>query len=646
MTEQRCTSLFGGANKPRLKSCRWQRDRNARITSPIVFEIFRELRLAVSVKKGLREILGSSATYGRIGFGLCSHMKSAKLSSILPMQEKSVSRSTSLSPPASGTLVLCAAACFILTGTVLAFLPPETTSKTSQRTLTFGERVGYQQAIEDVYWRHRIWPKENAGTKPALDKVMSQAQIEKRVEDYVRESQALEDYWQRPITAEQLQAEMDRMAKNTGQPEVLRELFEALGNDPLVIAECLARPALAERLLTDGALEQLKQTSQSYNRIVPAIATFILPIISDTPTGCIDNSWTATSSTNAPTGRFDHTAIWTGTEMIVWGGNNLINKFNTGGRYNPSTDIWTATTRVNAPSARSGHTAVWTGTEMIVWGGNNLTNESNTGGRYNPGTDSWTATSTTNVPTGRSSHTAVWTGSQMIVWGGVTLIGFTFNTGGKYNPSTNTWTQTTTTNAPATRTGHTAVWTGSEMIIWGGWNGLSSLFNGGGRYNPVTDRWTATTTGNTPSGRYGHTAVWTGSEMIVWGGGNNDYFDTGGRYNPNTDTWMATSTTNAPTGRADHTAEWSGGQMIVWGGFGASGVTNTGGRYNPGRNSWKGISRTNAPSARSGHTAVWTGSEMIVWGGANGAGQGLGDGGRYCGQASPNDSLTPSGINR
>ena len=44
---------------------------------------------------------------------------------------------------------------------------------------------------------------------------------------------------------------MDRMASHTKQPAVLRELFEALGNDPFVIAECLARPVLAERLVTD-----------------------------------------------------------------------------------------------------------------------------------------------------------------------------------------------------------------------------------------------------------------------------------------------------------------------------------------------------------------------------------------------------------
>src|SRR5437899_6766205 len=119
------------------------------------------------------------------------------------------------------------------------------------RTLSFAERVAYQRAIEGVYWRHRIWPRERPDPKPSLDAVMSQAQLENKVEDYLRKSQALEDYWQRPITAEQLQAEMDRMAKHTKQPEVLHELFDALGNDPFVIAECLARPALAERLLTN-----------------------------------------------------------------------------------------------------------------------------------------------------------------------------------------------------------------------------------------------------------------------------------------------------------------------------------------------------------------------------------------------------------
>src|SRR5437763_2567747 len=151
---------------------------------------------------------------------------------------------------------------------------------TQTRTLTFAERVAYQHAIEDVYWRHRIWPEERPDPKPSVDAVMSQAQLERKVTDYLRNSQALEDYWQWPITADQLQAEMDRMAQHTKQPEVLRELFVALGSDPFVIAECLARPALAERLLTNSyAYDQrihgeLKQRAEAdLQAHLPAVAS-------------------------------------------------------------------------------------------------------------------------------------------------------------------------------------------------------------------------------------------------------------------------------------------------------------------------------------------------------------------------------------
>src|SRR5262245_23192307 len=107
--------------------------------------------------------------------------------------------------------------------------------------------------------------------------------------------------------------------------------------------------------------------------------------------------------------------------MIVWGGYNG-SDLNTGRRYTPSTDSWTATTISNAPSARHSHTAVWTGSEMIVWGGENFVPSGvNTGGKYNPGTNTWIATSRFHAPSPRVDHTAVWTDSEMIVWGGLVL---------------------------------------------------------------------------------------------------------------------------------------------------------------------------------------------------------------------------------
>ena len=168
--------------------------------------------------------------------------------------------------------------------------------------------------------------------------------------------------------------------------------------------------------------------------------------------------------------------------MIVWGGlGDGNNVFNTGGKYNPSTDSWTATSTSSAPTGGEFHTAVWTGSEMIVWGGvDSSINDVNTGGRYTPGTDSWRATSTTNAPSARGRHRAVWTGSEMIVWGGTHRSFYRF-TGGRYNPSTDSWIATSTTNAPSGRYLHTGVFAGSEMIIWGG-SGTSGPLNTGGRY--------------------------------------------------------------------------------------------------------------------------------------------------------------------
>jgi N-acetylneuraminic acid mutarotase len=514
----------------------------------------------------------------------------------------------------------------------------DATGKTSSqpRAFSFAERVAYQRAIEDVYWRHRIWPKDNPNPKPSLDAVMSQAQVEHQVADYLHDSRALEDYGQ-PITAEQLQGEINRMARDTRQSEVLRELFDALGNDPAVIAECLARPILAERLITDSSAQGQSrhvESSQTDALRAMSVATtlgqvvYTLPEISDASDRQCSDEWTATSTTT-PWGRNLHTAVWTGSEMIVWGDRYYRR---TGSSYNPSTDSWSTTSSTNAPTGRYLHTAVWTGSEMIVWGGYDASGEPNTGGRYNPGTNSWTATSTTNAPSARHFHTAVWTGSEMIVWGGFSGIEREVNTGGRYNPSTDSWIATSTTNAPSRRDFHTAVWTGSRMIVWGGWDGSDS--NTGGRYNPGTDSWIATSTTNAPA-RHLHTAVWTGREMIVWGGFGNAFLNTGARYNPGTNTWTATSTINAPVGRIYHTVVWTGSEMIVWGGGTGFGTYyNTGGRYDPSTNSWIATTTTNAPSARDGHTAVWTGSEMIVWGGSAGSNP-LKTGGRYCGPPPP-----------
>jgi hypothetical protein len=98
------------------------------------------------------------------------------------------------------------------------------------------------------------------------------------------------------------------------------------------------------------------------------------------------DAWRQRVNVAAPLGRRGHSAVWTGSEMIVWGGTpDLLNGWNTGGRYRPAGNRWTAMTTSGAPAARRDHTAVWTGREMIVLGGRDSTRSFSDTFSYTPG---------------------------------------------------------------------------------------------------------------------------------------------------------------------------------------------------------------------------------------------------------------------
>jgi hypothetical protein len=247
----------------------------------------------------------------------------------------------------------------------------------------------------------------------------------------------------------------------------------------------------------------------------------------------VAGTWHPISSVNAPSSRDSHTAIWTGAKMIVWGGeayflNDPANLgYQTGGIYDLASDTWTATSMTNVPLQRWNHTAVWTGSRMIVWGGSYRNTGggpallTNTGGSFDLGTQTWTSTSTGGAPTARASHAAVWTGTRMIVWGGL------FTQEGKlYNPGNDSWAPMSTSGQPTASKNPSAVWTGVEMIVWGA--------NPGGRYRPATDVWVPMPTVNAPTSRAGASTVWTGEAMIVWGGEDTSTRN-GGRFWADTD---------------------------------------------------------------------------------------------------------------
>ena len=336
----------------------------------------------------------------------------------------------------------------------------------------------------------------------------------------------------------------------------------------------------------------------------------------------VANAWTSIAAVGAPTARSDHRAIWTGSSMLVWGGQagpvSLASVEATGARYAPATDSWAPTdTGLLAP--RTKPSVVWTGSELIVWGGEDVLGEPyGDGARYEPATDTWTPTSPIAAPQARSSHTAVWAGDRMLVWGGEVGHGVVFtNTGAAYEPITDAWTALSVSGAPRPRFHHTAVWTGARMLVWGGENESEPSLGDGGRYDPAANTWNAISTSGAPPPRTLHTAVWSGSEMIVWGGDGVGVGRSGGRYNPVSDTWMATTIVGAPLQQHSHSAVWSGNEMIVWGGCrsDAGPPFDAGGRYDPSTDAWRLNSTVDAPGQREGHQALWTGSLMLVWGG-------------------------------
>jgi N-acetylneuraminic acid mutarotase len=298
------------------------------------------------------------------------------------------------------------------------------------------------------------------------------------------------------------------------------------------------------------------------------------------------DSWSPTTVVNAPTGRSKFSMVWAGDRMIVWGGNDGGGTavFDTGARYDPFFDTWTPTSTIGAPASRQEHTAVWTGSTMIVWGGERPFEILGTGGQYDPISDTWTATGTASAPTARFLHVGQWTGSRMLIWGGRDSSFTRLQSGSRYDPIANTWSSMSQTGAPSGREDALSAWSGDKLLVWGGFASSGSLVDGG-RYDPASNAWSSMSSIGVPSKRCVSAATWAGDRMLIWGGYANcssqSFLNTGAQYFPASDTWSPMSTTGAASPRAWTTMVWTGSAAIVWGGEGETSNVNlsSGGRW-------------------------------------------------------------------
>jgi hypothetical protein len=276
---------------------------------------------------------------------------------------------------------------------------------------------------------------------------------------------------------------------------------------------------------------------------------------------------------------------------------------------------------------------VWTGHELVVWGGEEAEGRPTAdGASYDIDSGRWRTLP--QAPIGpRSAHIAVWTGSEMLVWGGVGRGGQPMNDAAAYDPERRRWRRLPDAPIDATA-GAVGAWTGTDLIVWGGRRGVDAV-HAGAAYRPRTNRWRRIPAGPLAS-RPDAPSAWTGCELVVWSGlaseeigiGSREFTDTAAAYDPRARRWHLLPPApvvpdGVPTGLLDEARMvWTGGEVILWGYL----VTFDGSTerqsapaaaYDPLAKTWRAL--PDAPldlappwEGAGGAQTVWAGDAMVV----------------------------------
>lgn len=325
--------------------------------------------------------------------------------------------------------------------------------------------------------------------------------------------------------------------------------------------------------------------------------------------------------------RVGHYAVWTGSEVIVWGGHNPLvagdaGVYGDGFRFDPVRGEVRAISQRSAPTPRfaaDGQVAVWTGREMIIWGGQSISGELRDGAAYVPSSDLWVPIASMAAPSTRVN--AVFTGTSLVLAGARGP-----DDAWRWEPSLGSWVRAThgasSTSQPRRR--HTTVWTGDELVVWGGIDADGNSLADGWRFSPARRKARALGSIGSPVARSEHSAVWASAEMLVFGGRGSDGAPLADlvSYVPATDAWRSINAGGAPSPRFGHVAVWTGRSLIVWGGTDGRAPLGDGCEYDPWEGRWTPLANVEAPSqtiAREGAAGVWTGRELVVIGGSDGS---------------------------
>ncbi|MCY3642065.1 MAG: hypothetical protein OXG41_00670 [Acidimicrobiaceae bacterium] len=195
----------------------------------------------------------------------------------------------------------------------------------------------------------------------------------------------------------------------------------------------------------------------------------------------VDGSWRV--FTAAPLAdRRDETTVWTGQQVVIWGGCGLEAPycedhgsvlFTDGAIYDPSTDAWRAMSSSPLPPGAY-PTAAWTGSEIIYFAGIVEEDASSAAG-YDPTLDQWRLLPAPPVSP-RQDFELAWSQDAELLfgWGG-SHASIQLGDGAVYDPSTAMWLRLPEAPHNSARDRHAVAAVGHTFYVDGGWPSTGPL---------------------------------------------------------------------------------------------------------------------------------------------------------------------------
>lgn len=221
--------------------------------------------------------------------------------------------------------------------------------------------------------------------------------------------------------------------------------------------------------------------------------------------------------------RGEPVGVWTGTDLLFVGG-LVIERYQPvvdGAAYRPSTGRWRPI--ASRPTPGRIFTGVWTGREMIVWGGAgiaiNPSDPLSNGDAYNPATDSWRPIAANPFTFPALPPMAAWTGSRVLLWARGTSEAATPYPGALYDPAIDHWTVIPRPTLPGLLSVGDGVWTGTKWAALA----LGSTGRGGPAvqtlvlFDPAKMTWAATAAMPASTGPMPPHLATTGKEILLVG---------------------------------------------------------------------------------------------------------------------------------